>query len=175
MRRTKEFVELVRDALGALLLVLIIQSFVVMKIDIPSNSMVPTIRPGDHMVVSYLPLYYRDPMQGEIVVFKEDGIQMIKRVIACPGQEVDIREGAVYVDGVYQQEDYLEMQGVTEPFYRETEVTFPYTVPEETYFMMGDNRMSSRDSRYYGPIHRTQMLTVGGVRIYPFNRISKVK
>ena len=177
MDKWREYLQIAKEMLGALLVALLIQTFVVMHINIPSESMVPTIQVGDHLLVSQLPLYYRHPIPGEMVVFEENGIQMIKRVIAGPGQVVDIREGQVFVDDVRQEESaYLNKDNVTEPYYYSSEdITYPYEVPEDHYFMMGDNRLHSRDSRDYGPVHRQSMIALAGVRIYPFNTVGKVK
>lgn len=185
MRKFRSFFEFVKEPLLLVLVILFIQSFVFMHINIPSESMVSTIEIGDHLIVNCLPMYYRDPQIGEIIVFKEGNVQMIKRVIAGPGDVVDIRlemngdleEGYVYVNGQkLDEEAYLEDNGATYPYIYSTEkITFPLTVPENQYFMMGDNRLRSADSRDFGTVSRDAMVGTARLKIYPFSDFGLIK
>ncbi len=147
---------------------------------IPSESMQNTLLVGDHLIMSrmgydagipftnwHVPLW-RNPKRGQIVIFRAvvpgDNSDIIKRVIGLPGETVDVREGAVWINGTRLREDYTV--GRTEPadpsMYRaalagQTRI-FPYTVPPDCYFVMGDNRGNSLDSRFEGCIPRGNII-----------------
>lgn len=91
----------------------------------------------------------------------------IKRVIALPNEVVDIENGIVYIDGVPLEEEYT--MGITASFVEG--ITFPYTVPNEHYFVLGDNRQHSKDSRFLGAIPKEDITAIGALKIYPFNDI----
>lgn len=140
-------------------LALLLRTFVVESYVIPSGSMLYTLQLGDRLIGEKLSYYVRDPEPGEIVTFThEDGSGgeeiLIKRVIAVAGQTVDLIDGSVYIDGHLIDEPYT---GNT-PTYSLSDssgsagITYPYTVPEGTVWVMGDNRTNSSDSRFFGPV-----------------------
>jgi len=146
---------------------------------IPSGSMENTLLIGDHLIMSrigydagvpftnmHVPLW-RNPKRLQIIIFKPpfnvDQPDYVKRVIGLPGDLVDIREGAVWINGRKLRESYTI--GDTEPAQPgqgpppSYDVTkFPYRVPENCYFAMGDNRGNSYDSRYWGCVPRKDIL-----------------
>lgn len=136
---------------------LLIRTFVGVPYYVPSGSMRETIREGDVLVGEKVTYYLRDPEPGDIVTFAspEDGETLIKRVIAVGGQTVDLVDGIVYVDG-----EALDESSYTggKPSYSLSDlegsagITYPYTVPEGSIWVMGDNRTNSKDSRYFGPV-----------------------
>ena len=147
---------------------------------IPSESMQNTLLVGDHLIMSrvgydagipftnvHVPLW-RNPKRGQIVIFRAvvagDNSDIIKRVIGLPGETVDVRDGGVWINGIRLREDYTI--GRTDPgdpsmfraaFAGQTNV-FPYTVPPDCYFVMGDNRGNSLDSRFEGCIPRANII-----------------
>ena len=136
--------------------VFLIQNFVARAYAIPSGSMENTIKVGDQVWSEKITYYMRDPQYGDIITFEDpeiSGRTLIKRVIATEGQTVDLIGGQVYVDGVALDEPYT--RGLAsmplEPA-SDVELSYPYTVPEGYVWVMGDNRTSSSDSRYFGPI-----------------------
>ena len=157
----------------ALVLALIIRTFVVQAFKIPSGSMEDTLLIGDHLLVSkfiygvQIPftekrfLTFRHPQQGDVIVFEfpEDRNKnyfsrrdFIKRVVGTPGDVVEVREKQVYVNGVkYEllQEIHKEADLIAAE-YGPRDFMKPVTVPEGSYFVMGDNRDRSYDSRFWG-------------------------
>ena len=145
---------------------------------IPSSSMENTLLIGDHLIMSragydagipftnwHVPLW-RNPKRQQIVIFKpplgSDAPDYVKRVIGLPGETVDIRDGAVWINGQRLSEDYVT--GPSEPAPPGSaplglpDVKFPYRVPENCYFVMGDNRGNSMDSRFWGYMPRENLL-----------------
>lgn len=181
MERIKKqlgWLRMIWDMGTILLIVLLLNQFLVMNTVVPSASMEPTIMTGDRTFVSPIPYYYKDPQRGDIVIFKEGEELMVKRVIGLPGETIAIKEGGVYIDGERLDESaYLEssVETVYEEMPYEVKQEMPYTIPEDYYFMMGDNRMYSMDSRYFGAISRKEIIAQGSFRFYPFNKIGIIK
>ncbi|MGL4737364.1 MAG: signal peptidase I [Cellulosilyticaceae bacterium] len=161
-----------------LLIVLLLNQFFVTNTVVPSASMEPTIMTGDRTLVSPIPYYYKDPARGDIAIFKEGEELMVKRVIGLPGETIMIEDGGVYIDGNKLDESaYLDpsVETLYEEMPYEVKEVLPYTIPEDYYFMMGDNRMYSMDSRYFGAISREAIRAQGSFRFYPFNKIGIIK
>ncbi|MGL4344127.1 MAG: signal peptidase I [Cellulosilyticaceae bacterium] len=167
--------ELIKEILMAILVVMLMTEFVIAHNMVPTGSMIPTIQIGDHLVTNKLPYYYRDPKRGEVVVFTQENERLVKRVIAIPGDEIDIRDNKVWLNGeeldeseyIYIWESTWQVAGAG--------VKYPFTIPEGYYFVMGDNRPESLDSRYFGPIHRKQIIAKASLRIYPLSKIGEVR
>lgn len=127
-----------------------IKAYVVQPFVIPTGSMIPTIEIGDRVLAEKLTYRFSgDPERGDIVVFDDPAAgrpQLIKRVIAVGGQTVDIQDGQVLIDGEPIDEPYTHGTR-TDP----GTVELPFTVPEGSVWLMGDNRPNSGDSRYFGP------------------------
>ncbi|MBE6023640.1 MAG: signal peptidase I [Cellulosilyticum sp.] len=171
----KELIEKLKEPILAILAALLISCFIISHTQVPTESMMPMINPGDHLIVNRLPFYYRDPMREEIVVFEQGSKHLIKRVIGVPGDVIDLVDGHVYINGsLLDESDYLEKGQVTFPFSKSS-IIFPYTVPEGYYFVLGDNRRNSSDSRVFGPIARTSIIAKAGYRIFPIQSIGMVK
>ena len=133
---------LVFAALGAWLC----NSFLLMNTEVPTGSMADTIPKPSRIISSRVHYWSADPKRGDVVLFDppfEEEYYYVKRVIGLPGETVTIRDGLVYING--------STQPLEEPYLAETpRGSFgPYTVPEGCYFVMGDNRNHSNDSRYW--------------------------
>ena len=139
---------------------------------IPTESMVPTLMVQDRLLVNKLAYDINDPGRGDIVVFENQQGQkdpLIKRVIALPGETIELREGNVYVNDEPLEEPYLQRRTCL----RANPITCsfgPTKVPKNHYFMMGDNRTRSVDSRYFGPVPKDDIIGEALVRFWPVSR-----
>ncbi len=132
-----------------------VRTFVAQTYYVPSTSMWPTLKAGDRIVVSKI---YGAIEPGDIIVFKRPPAEhcggppvpdLVKRVIGLPGQTVSAHGGKVYITGKLQKEPWLPR---TDPTKTVTTMTHPVKVPQGDYFVMGDNRVDSCDSRTWGPV-----------------------
>lgn len=140
-----------------LLFAFLLRTFVFQPYEIPSGSMEETIMPGDMVFSEKISYHLRDIEAGDIVTFQEPNPAnpekprvLIKRCIALEGQTVNLVEGVVYVDNQPLNEPYTG--GKTTKSLNSTTVQYPYTVPDGHIWVMGDNRTSSLDSRYFGAV-----------------------
>ncbi len=176
-RRRKSIVREYAEAIAiAVLLALVIRSLVVQAFTIPSGSMMDTLLVGDYILVNKflygpeLPLTelhlpaFRDPRRGDIIVFKypqDEKRDFIKRIVATPGERVQIRGHQVLVNGKALAESYTKFadSGVrgAEAYCGYAYGCEPTIVPPDSYFVMGDNRDNSQDSRYWGFVKRDKI------------------
>ena len=170
MNPVLEWVIVIAIALAAALFinyVLIINSVV------PSGSMESTIMTGSRMMGLRVSYWFADPQRGDIVVFKypdDPSENFVKRVIGVPGDVVEIRGGVTYVNGEELDEPYLNETPQPRNF-------GPYEVPEGHYFMMGDNRNNSNDSRFWKNTYVPREYVLGKALFvyWPLNRIGALK
>ncbi len=176
--------------IAAFLVALLVKSLLFQAFVIPSESMVPTLVPGDRVIVSRAEYHLRDVHRGDVIVFRNphpedrprrstigvflhwlagglgssqgDEEDLIKRVVGLPGETIEAHGGAVYVDGRRLEEPYLTQQ---------TGDFGPVKVPEGAVFVMGDNRSNSGDSRYgLGPIPFEDIIGEAVVIAWPPSR-----
>lgn len=169
-----EIIDLLKTICQTVVIVIVVFTFVARTAVVNGSSMEPTLMHGDLILI--WSLGYK-PKQGDIIACSSDGLKkvIIKRVIAIGGQLVDIdfSAGKVYVDGI----EYL-VPGIdnhtTDP---ESRLTYPLKVPEGKYFVMGDNRQHSTDSRSsaVGFVDRNDILGRALIRLLPVNRAGKLK
>lgn len=165
-----------KENLGLLLLAAIlafvIRGWIAEPRFIPSDSMLPTLHVGDRLIVEKVSYQLHPPQPGDIVVFQPPPVlqqagyradqAFIKRVIAQPGQTVQVRQGQVFVDG----------QPLTEPYLAEPPAYEwgPYEVPEGGLFVMGDNRNNSNDSHIWGFLPTSNVIGRAWLRFWPLDR-----
>lgn len=153
---------------------LILKQYVLINAVIPSSSMKNTIQIGDRVFGNRLAYVNEDPERGDIVIFKypDDEKQLfIKRIIGLPGDKIVIRDGLVYLN---DEEEPLEETYVAE---KPTGNFGPYYVPKDSYFMLGDNRNYSKDSRLWVNhyVKRDKILAKAVFRYYPFNQMGNIQ
>jgi signal peptidase I len=145
-----------------------VRPFVVEAFYIPSESMTPTLRVGDRVLVNKFIYRFEEPERGDIVVFESvegGGEDLIKRVVGVPGDEISVRGGRLLVDGEPQRERYVNKK------FPDSSSSAPTTVPEDHVFVMGDNRANSRDSRYFGTVPEKKIEGEAFLRFWPPDRI----
>lgn len=159
-------VEMVEAFSVALILALLIRHFIVMVSVVPTPSMVPTLNVGDRLFVNKFIYRFKDPDRGDIVVFKSvvDDKDYVKRLIALPGETVELRRGIVYING-----KELDFPGVNIQY--DYDFQDPIVVPPGHYFVLGDNRSHSADSRVWGFVPRGNMEGQATFTFWPINRM----
>ena len=165
--------------LVAALIALVIRSFILGPYKIPTGSMRSTLLEGDRIFVDKVTYRFRLPKRGEVIVFKypmDPKKDFVKRLIAFAGEEVEIRDGSVYIDGKRQ----VELDGVPSPYYyNRNDWSFGkegqrFPVPADSFFVLGDNSAHSSDSRYWGFVPRKNLIGRAFLIWWPFNRVSLV-
>jgi signal peptidase I len=186
-------VELAMIVAVALALALGIQAFLVKPFSIPSESMVPTLEIGQRVLVDRVGYRFGDPDRGDIVVFKPPagadsescGVEhpsdqpcprgtversdttFIKRVVGVPGDRLKVLEGRVYINGERQDEPFARL----DPECAMCNLPRAIAIPEGRYFMMGDNRGASEDSRAWGPVPKEWIIGKAFATYWPPRRI----
>lgn len=171
-----------------------VRPYVVEAFWIPSESMVPTLEVGDRVLANKFIYRFTEPQRGDVVVFQsveggpvaqEPGLigrvtglfkagtattprkeELIKRVIGVPGDKISVQNGRLYVNNKLQKEPYVNKDLPDRSFFA------PVTVPKGRYFMMGDNRANSRDSRFFGPVPKENIEGEAFLLFWPLDRMS---
>lgn len=187
MEARKIFREILEVIIPAVLLFLVIRTFLFEARYVPSPSMHPSIMTWDRFLVEKVSYRFRAPRRGEIVVFRppDRALRMmeetnfpggagkaqdfIKRIIGLPNETVWIREGTVYIDGKPLVEPYISPD--RQPFYEYG----PVEIPEGHYLMLGDNRNNSWDSHNWGFVPKENIIGRAFWRFWPLNRLGTIK
>lgn len=184
-RRVRSAVEWVAVLAGAVIVALVVRTFLFTTFWIPSGSMEPTLMGSDRkdrVVVNRLSYKFGDVERGDIIVFDvPEGEQtmvvdgepvedLIKRVVGLPGETISLRDGQVYVDGAALEEPYLPPGTRTEPCTEATE----FVIPDDSVFVMGDNRSNSRDARCWSThwVDESHIVGRAFVRIWPLSELT---
>lgn len=165
------FTELLESIAIAVVLAFVIRIFLFQPFYIPSGSMEPTLQIGDRIIVNKITYRFSEPKRGDVMVFKyplEPSRDYIKRVIGLPGETLEIKDSALYINGQVVEEQYLD------PNLRFMDYG-PVTVPANAYFMMGDNRNNSQDSRFWGTLQRNYVVGKAVWIFWPLDRFGSIK
>ncbi|GFN23956.1 signal peptidase I [Thermanaeromonas sp. C210] len=163
--------ELLQALVIAAVLAMIIRAFLITPFWIPSGSMEPTLYPGDRILVNRLVYRFSEPQRGDVVVFRyplEPNRDYVKRVIAVGGDTIEAHDNKIYVNGQPLNESYLPPGVVHSDF-------GPIKVPADSYFVMGDNRNISSDSRVWGPLERRFVIGKAAFIYWPLSRLGLIR
>jgi len=164
--------EIIESVAIAVLLAVVIRLFILEPFYIPSGSMEPALRENDRIIVSKLNYHFQEPKRGDVVVFKyplDPKRNFVKRLIAVGGETVAVKNSVLYINGQPVPEDYLP-KGL-----RINENYGPVEVPNGSYFMMGDNRNNSDDSRKWGFLPEELIVGKAVVLYWPPGRAGVVR
>ncbi len=172
----------------ALILALFIRTFVVQAFKIPSGSMLPTLEIGDHLLVNKFSYGVRMPFMDRFI-FEFDGPEFqdvivfefpenpskdfIKRVVGTPGDEIEIRDKQLYRNGERVSEGYIRF--TDERVIDQRDLFGPKTIPENSYFVLGDNRDESYDSRFWGVVEREKILGKAWVIYWSWEGFAEIR
>lgn len=172
-----QFLDWIKTFLLVILIGLFITLFVVQRNTVSGPSMEPTLHDKDQIIVEKISKYF-SINRGDIVTINEKNAEhpdnlLIKRIIGLPGEKIELKDGKVFVDEQVLQEDYLTQGVVThaDPIRNEQVVT----LGKNEYYVLGDNRPVSKDSRRIGTVHKNQIIGKLLIRFYPFDSIGKPK
>ncbi len=191
----REILDLIKVIVIALLITNFLNIFVFTLSQVRQSSMETTLISGDQLIVEKLSYTFGAPKTGDIIVFikdpvdpsigarfvrlyedmaakffrKEGNTRLVKRVIGVPGDEINIQDGKVFVNGQELPEAYAQ-----QPTYPKSSMQYPFVVPAGQYFVMGDNRGMSYDSRDFGCIQREQIDGRVWIRFWPLNKLGGV-
>jgi signal peptidase I len=159
----------------AVLLFFVVRGFIFRTAHVDGGSMSPTLIHGDMLVLNRLTYRLSTPKVGDIVAFlytEESGEYYIKRIVAAPGDVVDFLDGFFYVNGELLSDDFSEEATLVRG-----DAEFPVTIAEKNYFVLGDDRNGSQDSRFtnVGTVSANKMVGRAKIRIWPLNRIGLVQ
>ncbi|MBT3817310.1 MAG: signal peptidase I [Candidatus Magasanikbacteria bacterium] len=167
------FLELIKIAVLAGVTIALVRYFLFKPFLVKGKSMEPTFFEREYLIIDELSYRFSEPQRGEVIVFRAPNIQekeyYLKRILALPGERVRVEENKVIVyneehpQGVVVEETYLV---------EETNGSVQYTLGAEEYFVMGDNRDESFDSRRFGPIHEGAIVGKTWIRGWPFTRVT---
>lgn len=166
LRGIKEFFKDTFKYIVVAVAVFLLFVFVIGLQQVVGPSMTPTLNEGSVIVVNKLS---KNVKRGTIIILSEGEKYMVKRVIGLPGERIEYKNNILYINGIQYTEDYLNDTVVTEDFSLEA---IGYSIiPEGMYFVLGDNREDSSDSRDYGLITKKQIIGKPLITIWPLNRI----
>lgn len=163
--------EVAESVIVAVVLAFVIRFFLFQPFFIPSGSMEPTLKKGDRIVVNKITYRFSEPKRGDIIVFKypvNPKRDFIKRLIGLPGETLEVKNNQVYIDGKVLEQSFLP-KNLT---YRSN--FGPVKIPEKQYFMMGDNRNNSEDSRFWGNLPEKNIVGKAMFIYWPFDRAKQL-
>jgi signal peptidase I len=167
-----------------------IRTFVASATYVPTGSMKPTIAINDRLIIDKISYRLRQPIRGDIIVFRptaalrEQGYtdNFVKRVVGLPGDRVEIKAGAVFINGTRLQEGYVANGDQTfmdlchdgANVFTTAFLDQPQAIPTDSYLVLGDNRHNSHDGRCWGLVSRHELVGRAMLRYWPLNRLSSL-
>ena len=155
----------------AVISIYLVYTFIAQPFKVDGKSMEPNFSTGDYLIVDEITYRFREPARGEVIVLRNPTNEadfFIKRVIGLPEEQVLVSDSKVFIDGKLIGEEYL-FGGIS------MADTPPFQLGKDEFFVMGDNRGSSFDSRSWGPLGKHQIVGVVRIRFWPFGAIETYK
>lgn len=149
-----------------ILFIILVRTYVVTPVRVSGSSMANTLKNGEILLLNKFEYRFSDIKRFDIVVVKSHGERIIKRVIGLPGETLKYENGILYINDKMIEENYLDE--VTKDF------TYEGKIPDECYFVMGDNRDDSLDSRYFGCFPKKDILGHASFVLFPFAKFGKL-
>lgn len=168
----KDILDLIKYIVIAILIVIPVRMFIAQPFIVSGESMLSTFLDGDYLIIDEISYHLREPHRGDVVVFKyplDTKRFFIKRIIGLPNEEIEIKSGVVSItnkenpEGFVLEEPYLKQEFIDD---------FNFKTGNEEFFVMGDNRARSSDSRYWGALPENLIIGRAFVRLLPLNNIS---
>jgi len=166
----RAILEIVQALALAVIISVVLNLFVVQVTEVRQRSMEPTLLQNDRVLVSKVDYRFVSPQPGDIVVFNptiDTQIPYVKRIVAVAGETVELRDGNLWVNG--RLRFFAQTRGSTTP--QIPDIKYPYTVPEGSFFALGDNRQSSQDSRTFGAQPYNRIIGKVILRFWPPDRL----
>ena len=172
--------------MAVLVCTVLLRTYVIQSFYIPSPSMVPTLAVGDRIMVNKLSYDLHSVHRGDIVVFKrppleqQDFPDLVKRVVGLPGETISTRNGHIYINGKLQPEPWLPpgpqsyTGALPDDEHQQFNMPGPVHIPAGEYFVMGDNRTNSEDSRFFGPIPKSLIVGRAVAVVWPLSQAKGV-
>jgi signal peptidase I len=187
-RRLGCALEIVETLVLTLVIYLVIHNFVAQPFEVEQQSMMPTVNPGEYVLIDKISPRFQDYQRGDIVVFQppegfgQGGVPFIKRVIGLPGDTVSLENGRVFVtprggSPVRLDEPYVVRSidgGAAPTLPKNADGTSSWVIASGTLFVMGDNRPDSQDSRYFGAVDRELIVGRAWLRYFPLDRVGVI-
>ncbi len=163
----KKFLNEIKDYVIIIVAVILVRTFIITPAIVDGASMDKTLEDGQLIIINKINYRFNDPKRFQIVVVKNDkeSDKIIKRIIGLPGETIEYKDNILYVNGEKMDESYEH--AITEDF--------KVTVNEDEYFVLGDNRVVSKDSRILGGFKKKNLIGNVNIRIYPLDKIGKIK
>ncbi len=159
--------EVVKVVVISLAIIMPIRLFLVQPFYVEGASMEPNFYDKEYLVIDEISYRFNEPQRGQVIIFKNPKntkVFFIKRIIGLPGERIEIKQGIVYINDQELKETYIDNLS--------TVSYSPITLEEDEYFVLGDNRTNSHDSRVLGPIHHDYFIGKVWIRGWPLNRIN---
>lgn len=163
--------ELLHDLAVAVVFCFFLVTFVAQAFRVQGTSMLPLLQDGERIIVNKFVYRFRHIERGDVVVFwypKDPSVSFIKRVVGLPGETVELRGGILYINGQKLEEDYLD------PRFQGDETRAPLEVPRGYFFVLGDHRSSSNDSRNWGDVPEKYIYGKAFVRFWPLSKLGVI-
>jgi signal peptidase I len=164
--------EIVKFAFIALIIVIPIRTFIAQPFVVSGASMFPTFNNGDYLIVDELSYRLNDPKRYDVIIFKypkDTSKFFVKRVIGLPNETVEIHKNEIIIKNENNPEGFILDQSFIE---NNTQENISFELSEDEYFVMGDNRIASSDSRYWGAVKRELVVGRALIRLLPINKAS---